>query len=323
MNSDTAWLAATAVRLPQKTQSAAAVNEALGRPSGWLERHAGIEKRYVWDAEDPLAAAAAAGRECLERARLSASEVGALLVTSEAPPLLMGLAAAMHGRLQLGPQTVALEIGNACTGFLAAIWTAQRLLPRTGAVLLVAVEAPTRYLLLKPGAAGKGASLFSDGAAAAVLVEHPVGTEPVSVGEVYLGVNGDLGRLLVLERSAAGDVELHMKEVELADRAIHVMAQTVTDMVKQHGLSVAELSAVVVHGGNGRMPALLARVLRVPADRVWSEAPRVGNLGSASLPVAWAVPQTRPKGPVVWTAVGAGLSWGSVLVNGSFARSIV
>ena len=36
------------MRLPAKVQTAAAINGALGRPSGWLERHAGIESRRLW-----------------------------------------------------------------------------------------------------------------------------------------------------------------------------------------------------------------------------------------------------------------------------------
>src|SRR5439155_9366000 len=60
------WLAATAARLPETIQSAAVINEALQRPAGWLERHAGIEQRRIWAQEDPLAAAAEAGRACLD-----------------------------------------------------------------------------------------------------------------------------------------------------------------------------------------------------------------------------------------------------------------
>jgi 3-oxoacyl-[acyl-carrier-protein] synthase III len=62
----------------------------------------------------------------------------------------------------------------------------------------------------------------------------------------------------------------------------------------------------------GRLPALLARQLGLGVDRVWSETAHTGNLGSASLPVAWAA-HPPPQGPVAWTAVGAGLQWGAAL----------
>jgi hypothetical protein len=40
---------------------------------------------------------------------------------------------------------------------------------------------------------------------------------------------------------------------------------------------------------------------------------RLGNIGSASLPVAWASHQACEPGYVAWTAVGAGLTWGAAL----------
>jgi 3-oxoacyl-[acyl-carrier-protein] synthase-3 len=106
-----------------------------------------------------------------------------------------------------------------------------------------------------------------------------------------------------------------MEGPALAGRALHVMAQTVRELARGHGLSVADLEAVVAHGGNGRLPALLARELGLPVGRVWSETPHLGNLGSASLPAAWAAHAPGPRGPVVWTAAGAGLTSAGALTG--------
>ena len=310
----TCWLAATAARLPHTIQSADSINEALERPAGWLERHAGIEQRRVWADEDPLAAAAEAGRACLEQAGLKAEDVDGLLVTSEAPPVLMGLAAVLHHRLRLGANAVALDIGGACTGFLAALWTAQALLPQKGRILVLAVEAPNRYLRLQPGPAGENAALFGDAAAAAVVSAEASVREAVPLSPVVLGADGSGAGLLQVELSTCG-VEFLMRRIELASRAIEAMALSIRNLVGRHGLDLADLAGVVAHGGNGRLPALLARKLDIPPDRVWSETSKTGNLGSASLPVAWALRQPRPQGPVIWAAVGAGLMWGAAMVG--------
>jgi len=66
------------------------------------------------------------------------------------------------------------------------------------------------------------------------------------------------------------------------------------------------------------MPALLARQLNLPPERVWSETAATGNLGTASLPVAWVAHQPVEAHPVVWAAVGAGLTWGAALVGGDW-----
>jgi 3-oxoacyl-[acyl-carrier-protein] synthase-3 len=309
------WLAATVLHLPDTVQPAAVLDRALDRPTGWLERHAGIRSRRVWAGQDPLAAAAEAGRECLARAEVVAEEVGAVLVTSEAPPLLAGLGAALHHRLGLRPETAAAEVGGACTGFLAAVWLAQRLLPRLGAVLVVAVEAPSRFLAVQPGPAGEAAALFGDAAVAAVLCADATGNDAVPLIDVALGADGRAADLLRVQRTSGGAVEVRMKGTALAGRAVRAMADLVVDVARRHGLAAADLHAAVIHGGNGRMPALVARQLGLPPARVWSATPDLGNLGSASLPAAWALHGPRPPGPVAWATAGAGLTWAAALTG--------
>src|SRR5262249_1106804 len=186
---------------------------------------------------------------------------------------------------------------------------------RVGAVMIVSVEAPTCHLELKPGPGGEGAALFGDAAAAVVLTADANGQRPMSLLDVRLSADGSAGGVLRVERSPSGIPEICMRGVELAGRAIEVMAQSVSEVARSNGLAVADLAAVVAHGGNGRMPALLGRKLWLPPDRIWSETAMTGNLGSASLPAAWATRQPSPKGPVAWTAVGAGLNWGAALLG--------
>jgi 3-oxoacyl-[acyl-carrier-protein] synthase-3 len=309
------WLAATAERLPDQVEPASQINAALGRPDGWLESHAGIMQRRVWAGQDPLDAAAEAGRDCLRKASVAVEDVGAMLVTSEAPPMLAGLAAALHHRLGIPQATPALEVGGACTGTLAAFWMGQALLSRADVVLVISVEAATRYLFLQAGPAGEVAALFGDGAAASLLCNRPTGPGALPLTEVVLGCDGDKRHLIDVRRSESGEIELHLDGGPLASQAVQTMAQAVQNLLRKYGLQVGDLQAVVAHGGNGRLPALLARKLDLPEERVWSETPRTGNLGSASLPVAWSARSLRLTGPVIWTAVGAGLTWGAALLG--------
>ena len=97
---------------------------------------------------------------------------------------------------------------------------------------------------------------------------------------------------------------------------VHSIAYTAREVASAEHLPPREVAkTVVVHGGNGRLPGLLGRRLGLPSERVWSETPRTGNLGAASLPVAWAAHADIPAGPIIWTAVGAGLTWGAALLE--------
>jgi 3-oxoacyl-[acyl-carrier-protein] synthase-3 len=300
--------------LPTRQQHADEIDRLLQRPVGWLQTSAGIQRRHIWGDQDAVAAAAEVGRDALRQAGVGAADVGALLVTAEAPPILTGLAAALHARLHLSASAVALEVGGACSGFVAALWLARKLLPRLGTILIVAVESPSRYLAIYPGAAGEAAALFGDGAAACLVSAQQRANADVLVRDVRFHVEGQSAALIQLEQLSSGALELCLQGEPLARRAIRTMAQCVRDLVNDHGRLLTDLAAVIVHGGNGRMPDMVARQLGLPAERVWSETVHTGNLGSASLPVAWAN-HPRPNGPVAWTAVGAGLTWGSMLTG--------
>jgi 3-oxoacyl-[acyl-carrier-protein] synthase III len=296
-------------------ESAVFLDEHLGRPAGWLERHAGIRQRHIWAEQDPLAIAAEAGRASLREAGLLEEEVGALLVTSEAPPLLAGLAASLHQRLKLRPQTPALEVGGACTGFLSALWLARTLVQQVGLVLVVAIEAPSRHLTIEPGEAGEAAALFGDAAGAYLVSPESASPGSLAVVDLGLSVNGEDGPLLRVEGSGTSEVRVCMEGQRLASRAVEEMARGVREVAADHGLSPEGLAGVIVHGGNGRMAGLVARKLGLPRERVWSRTSETGNLGSASLLATWEGHRENVTGPVAWAAVGAGLVAGWALTD--------
>lgn len=317
-----AWLAATAIGLPHERQSTALLDARLHRPDGWLASHAGIHTCCRWCGEDVLDRATEAARLALDQAGLSASEVGALLVTATASPQALGLAAILHHRLGLPSQAVALEVGGACMGFLAALWTGQRLLSEAKALLILALEAPGHWLTTEPGPAGETAALLGEAVAACVCLAQPRGSDCRPLLDVQLGIDGSQGHLLRLQSHPGRGPLVDMDGFALAGRAIHALSEQLHRLIADHGLTLDDLAAVVVHAGNGRMPELLARRLGLPATRVWSETARTGNLGSASLPVAWAARAAEAAGPVVWMAVGPGLTWGAALFGAPTFHSL-
>jgi 3-oxoacyl-[acyl-carrier-protein] synthase III len=303
------WLAGVQLALPGEVQSAEQLDALLHRPPGWLEQHAGISSRGVWAGEDALEAARQAAASCLQA---DGCALAALLVTSEAPPRPVGLAAALHARLGLPPDVPALEVGGACTGLLHALWLGRRLVRPNAAVLIVAVEAPSAWLQVRPGPEGEAAALFGDAAGACLLTTTPA-AGALPVGDVVLGCDGAAGDIVRLRLDTVGPV-LDMDGPALALRAVRHLCGAVEQVCAAHGLKPADLGGVYVHAGNGRLPALVAQKLGVEVERVHATTAWTGNLGSVSLLAALA--QGPPRLPAVCAAVGAGLCWGAALVTG-------
>lgn len=309
------WLAAVSSCLPRRRQSAEEIDALLARPPGWLAEHAGIVSRCIWTEEDILAETSRAVRQCLDSVDVPMKGIEALLVTSEAPPMYPGCAAALHHHLGLPASCPAIEVGNACMGFLSAMWTAQHLLVQRDAVVIVSVEAPSRWLSLAPGPSGETAALLGDAASATLLTSRPTDPESVPLSEIVLRTDGSQQGLLEVTR-CENDIVLSMDGGALATRALHALSQVLADLTAAAGIGMSDLTAVVMHAGNGRLPGILARQLGVPASRIHSLTSETGNLGSASLPVAWSAhPPTLE--PTAWLAVGPGLQWGGAL-SGSF-----
>jgi 3-oxoacyl-[acyl-carrier-protein] synthase-3 len=318
-SSSTCCLSAVRAYLPRTIEESRELDQRLNRPPGWLESRAGIRRRHLWAGESPVDAAAETARASLASAGLLPEEIGGLLVTSQAPPLLAGLAAALHQRLELRPQAVALEVGGACTGFLQAVWLARNLTERVGAILIIALEAPSFHLTIQPGDAGETAALFGDGTACCIASGKGLGGS-LSLIDVELSTAADDG-LLHIEGSGQGGVCVRMDGQRLASRAVESLAEQVRQVAQRHERPLTDLEGIIIHGGNGRIPALVARRLGLPGDRVWSATVDTGNLGSASLPVAWALHGAKMTGTVAWAAIGAGLALASALTTTQPATS--
>ncbi|MDD7939130.1 3-oxoacyl-ACP synthase III [Actinomycetospora lutea] len=87
---------------------------------GLLERLSGIRERRIWDEGTmPSEVAARAGERALADSGLCRDEIGALINTSVSRDHLEpSTASIVHGLMELPPEAVNFDVGNACLGFL-------------------------------------------------------------------------------------------------------------------------------------------------------------------------------------------------------------
>src|SRR5579872_3736020 len=125
--------------LPARIVDNAELAARLKCDAAWIRDVSGIEeRRYARDDESSVSMAVEAGRQCLERAGMAASDIGLLIVSSGSSERRFPGPAAVVARDLSMDQAPAFDLPLASAGGLFGMALAATLAPRYGNVLVVA-----------------------------------------------------------------------------------------------------------------------------------------------------------------------------------------
>jgi 3-oxoacyl-[acyl-carrier-protein] synthase III len=162
--------------------------------------------------------------------------------------------------------------------------------------------------------------LFGDGAGAVVL--EP--SEEPGFLAFELGADGAGGPELFYPGSGSRAAEeggsfLRINGREVFKFATRVMASSATALLEECGKTVADVDVYVPHQANVRIIDHAVRKLGFQQEKVVVNVDRYGNTSSGSIPLALADAADDGRlGPgrlVLMTGMGAGLTWGSALIE--------
>jgi 3-oxoacyl-[acyl-carrier-protein] synthase-3 len=106
--------------------------------------------------------------------------------------------------------------------------------------------------------------------------------------------------------------------------ATRVMAQATREAIRKAALKINDIDLVIPHQANLRIIETAMRNIDIPLDRCIINLDKYGNTSTASIPIATCEAiqdgRLKPGDRVVFVAFGAGLTWGSAVVqwSGSF-----
>jgi len=175
--------------------------------------------------------------------------------------------------------------------------------------------------------------LFGDGAGAMVFGAEPQeGSAPRGIlgsllyGDgshkdiLYVPGGGSARRPWVdAEMIARGDTVPTMDGRSVFKLAVTRMPEVTRAVLKQEGYDLDDLDLLIMHQANLRINEAAQRALGLPPERVFNNIQTYGNTTSATLPLCFH--EARGNGRissgslVAFTALGAGLHWGSVLIR--------
>ena len=286
----------------------------------WIRDRTGIrERRIAADTEAISDLALPACHKALAMAGVEPRSIDLLIVATVTPDMMFPATAAILAD-ELGmPDAAAYDLSAGCTGFMYALAQAygmlagglvQRALVVGGDILSRILDWTDRSTLV----------LFGDGAGAVVL-------EAVDEGGFLgfeLGADGAGGAELALPASGSrlsngSKRYLTMNGREVFKFATRVMVTSATAILDECGKSVDEIDVYVPHQANVRIIDHAVRKLGIAEEKVVVNVDRYGNTSSGSIPLALADAaddgRLKPGKLVLMTGMGAGLTWGSALIE--------
>ncbi|HYY04519.1 MAG TPA: beta-ketoacyl-ACP synthase III [Gaiellaceae bacterium] len=288
----------------------------------WIMERTGIRERRIAAPHEALTdLALPAARAALAQAQLEPRDIDFLVCATVTPDMMFPTSSALMADALGAPDAAAYDLLAGCTGFMYAVAQAygmiaaglvQRALVIGGDVLSRILDWTDRSTLV----------LFGDGAGAVVL-------EKVERGGFLgfeLGADGGGGIHLSLPGSgsrrvedAAGNGYVQMNGREVFKFATRVLVSSAQALLDECGVSVDDVDVYIPHQANVRIMNHARERLGVPRERMVVNVDRYGNTSSGSIPLALADAQAEGrlhKGALVlMTGMGAGLTWGSGLLE--------
>jgi 3-oxoacyl-[acyl-carrier-protein] synthase-3 len=223
------------------------------------------------------------------------------------------------------PDAAAYDLSAGCTGFMYAVAQGYGMVAGglANKALVVGGDVLSRILDWSDRST---AVLFGDGAGAVVLERVPDG----GFLGFELGADGSGGPQLFLPAggsrapASAETVAEHQHFVQMNGRevfkfATRVLVSSAQKVLAECGKSVDDVDVYIPHQANVRIMDHAADKLGIPRDKMVVNVDRYGNTSSGSIPLALADAQADGRlqdgALVLMTGMGAGLTWGSGLIE--------
>jgi 3-oxoacyl-[acyl-carrier-protein] synthase-3 len=294
----------------------------------WIRERTGIRERRIAAPEEALTdLALPAAHAALAQAGVEAKDIDYLVCATVTPDMMFPTSSALLADALGAPDAAAYDLLAGCTGFMYALAQAygmiasglsRRALVVGGDVLSRILDWTDRSTLV----------LFGDGAGAVVLEE----VERGGFLGFELGADGGGGIHLSLPGSGSRRMEdasangyVHMNGREVFKFATRVLVSSAKSLLEECRVGVEDVDVYIPHQANIRIMNHAVDKLGIPRDRMVVNVDRYGNTSSGSIPLALADAQEDGRleegSLVLMTGMGAGLTWGSALLEWTAPRS--
>ena len=292
----------------------------------WIVERTGIRERRVAADDQALSdLALPAARDALEQAGLDAGTVDLIIVATVTPDMAFPSAGAIIADELGSPDAAAYDLSAGCTGFMYAVAQGYGMVAAGLARHALVVGGDVLSRILDWSDRGT-AVLFGDGAGAVVIervseggfLGFELGADGSGGSELYLPAGGSRTPASA-ETVAERKHFVQMNGREVFKFATRVLVSSAEKVLAECGKTVDDVDVYIPHQANVRIIEHAAEKLGIPREKIVINVERYGNTSSGSIPLALAEAQAdgrlRDGALVLMTGMGAGLTWGSGLIE--------
>ena len=292
------------------------IAERIGVDDAWIVKRTGIKSRRRALPDERLTDYATfAGRRALTDAGVDPLDVDLVLVATMTPDEITPNAAPVVANALGAENAGAIDIGAACTGWLAALRLAagQVETGRADRVLVIGAELLTRITNFDDP---KTAMLFGDGAGAVLVGCEGEG----DIGPIVMAADGGLADRI----TASHDKRvLEMDGHSTYQVTVKRLSEATVSAVARAGLELDDIDLFVYHQANGRIIKAVGDRLDLEPARVADYVAHMANTSAASIPLTLSLlredGRLRIGQKVLLAAIGAGFTWGAGVIEWGIA----
>ena len=311
---------------PERVMTNDELSQMVDTSDEWIMERTGIRERRVAAPDEAMSdLALPASLAALEQAGVKASELDLIVVATVTPDMFFPSTGAILADRLGAKDAAAYDLSAGCTGFVYAIAQAHGMVASGLAdqALVVGGDVLSRIVDWEDRST---CVLFGDGAGAVVLervqeggfLGFELGADGSGGPQLYIPAGGSR-QPATAESVAARQHFAKMNGREVFKFASRVLVDSAEKVLHECDVSVGDVDVYVPHQANVRIIEHARKKLGIPEDRTVVNVDRFGNTSSGSIPLALgdarADGRLVPGEMVLMTGMGAGLTWGSALIE--------
>lgn len=318
--------------VPENIVTNADLEKVMNTTNDWIVERTGIEERRWFNPDKDTVSnmATKASKMALERAQLDVKEIDFIVFATITPDYFFPGSGVLLQR-ELGLQGIgALDIRNACSGFIYALSIADQFIKTGMYKNILVVGSEIQSSALDKSDEGRSSSvIFADGAGAAVVQATD---EDRGVLSTHLHADGDFAEDLYVHDPGSSrktrlskdmldgkTFNLTMNGNTVFKHAVVRFSEVINEALEQNGCTKEDIDLLIPHQANLRISNFVQRQFKLPDDKVFNNIMHYGNTTAASIPIAmseaWEKGKIKEGDLICLAAFGSGFTWASSLIR--------